>query len=135
MLEHLTWIGTAAVVISVTVGIWFLVSYWLTPHVKTPNGKARITGRCGDTMEISLKFDRDQVVNSAYWTDGCTFSLNCVSAAAELVKGKGPDEIVDMDARFIQEAIGGLPRDHMHCAELAAETLQAALEDYILKTP
>lgn len=32
------------------------------------------------------------------------------------------------------KTIGGLPRDQMHCAELAAETLGAALNDYMLKS-
>ena len=133
MVEHLMWLIIAGGVLAITVGLWFLVSYWLTPHIRTPDGKARITGRCGDTMEIALKFNRDKVVNSASWTDGCAYSLNCVCAAAELAKGKTPDEILDIDANLIQKAIGGLPKDQMHCAELAAEILQAALEDFMLK--
>ena len=127
--EDLIWLVVAVVVFSTVVGI----SYWLTPYIKDPDGKARITGRCGDTMEISLKFIGDRVVESSHWTDGCTYSLNAVFAAADLAKGKTPDEILEIDANLIQEAIGGLPRDQLHCAKLAAETLQAALEDYMFK--
>lgn len=134
MVENLIWLAVVGGVLIVTVGLWFLISYWLTPHIKSPDGKARITGRCGDTMEIALKFNRDQIVSSASWTDGCVYSLNCVNAAVDLAKGKTLDEVLDIDADLVQKSIGGLPRDQMHCAELAAETLQAALEDYIIKS-
>jgi len=111
--------------------LWFLLTYWLTPHVEAPNGKARITGSCGDTMELSLRFEKDRVVDTAYWTDGCAYSFNCLYAVAELAKGKTPDEILEIDAELIQESIGGLPADHMHCARLSLDTLYAALEDYM----
>jgi NifU-like protein involved in Fe-S cluster formation len=131
MFEHLTWLIIVSLVLSITVGVWFLITYWLTPHVKRPDGKARITGHCGDTMEIDLKFRGDRVSETSYWTDGCAYSLSAVYAAADLAKGKTPDEIIAIDAEVIQKTIGGLPTDHMHCAKLAAETLQSALENYM----
>ena len=48
-------------------------------------------------------------------------------------KGKDPDQILEIDAQVIRNSIGGLPRDHMHCARLAAETLQGALHDYMMR--
>jgi NifU-like protein involved in Fe-S cluster formation len=111
--------------------LWFLLTYWLNPHVETPDGKARITGSCGDTMELSLKFRNDRVVEAAYWTNGCAYSLNCICAAADLAKGKTPDEILEIDPELIQKSVGGLPRDQMHCARLSVETIHAALEDYM----
>lgn len=134
MIEHLKWLIILSVVLSTTVGLWFIITYWLTPHLKNPDGKARFTGPCGDTMELYLKFRKDRVVESAYWTDGCIYSLNCLSSAAELAKGKNPDEILEIDADLIQETIGGLPRDQIHCAQLAVETLQFAVEDYMLRS-
>ncbi|KPK30968.1 MAG: hypothetical protein AMK69_01960 [Nitrospira bacterium SG8_3] len=124
----------ASGVLLVIVGLWFFITYWLTPHVKHPDGKARITGRCGDTMEIDLKFTGDRVSETSYWTDGCAYSLSAVYAAADLAKGKTPDEIIEIDANVIQKTIGGLPTDHMHCADLAAETLGAAVNNYMLKS-
>jgi len=123
--------------IGILIGIvllWFLLTYWLNPHVEAPDGKARITGSCGDTMEISLKFRDDRVAEAAYWTNGCAYSLNCVCAAADLAKGKTPDEILEIDPELIRDSVGGLPADQMHCARLSVETLYAALEDYMKKT-
>jgi len=109
----------------------FLLTYWLNPHVESPDGKARLTGSCGDTMEISLKFRDQRVTEAAYWTNGCAYSLNCICAAADLAKGKTPDEILDIDPGLIQKSVGCLPADQMHCARLSVETLYAALEDYM----
>jgi nitrogen fixation protein NifU and related proteins len=111
--------------------LWFIICYFLTPHLNQPDGKARITGTCGDTMEICLEFEKDKVVNCSYWTSGCASSLNCVCAAADFAMGKSPEEILDIDGDVIRESIGGLPQEYMHCADLAAETLHAAVDDYM----
>ena len=131
MVGNLLAVLAACGVLLVIVGLWFFITYALTPHIKHPDGKARITGHCGDTMEIDLKFRGDRVSETSYWTDGCAYSLSAVYAAAALAKGKTPDEIIEIDAEVIQKTIGGLPADHMHCAKLAAETLQSALENYM----
>ena len=133
MMEYLQGFFLGAIVLLILVGLWIGIYFWLTPHVKDPDGKARITGSCGDTMEISLKFNEDRVTKTSYWTDGCTYSFNCAHAATELAKGKTPDKVIEVDADRIQEYIGGLPRDHYHCAILAADTLMAAVDDHLRK--
>jgi nitrogen fixation NifU-like protein len=133
MAPALTHILVAAAVLILVVGLWMAVSYWLAPHVDRPDGKASMIGSCGDTMEISLRFKNGQVVDSDSWTNGCAYILNCVSAAAELAKGKTPEEIREIDIDMIQKSIGGLSREQMDCAKLSVETLHAALEDYMLK--
>jgi nitrogen fixation NifU-like protein len=110
---------------------WFAVYYWLTPHVVKPDGKARIVGTCGDVMEICLKFKDQCMAKGASWTNGCAHSFNCVCAAVDLSRGKTPQEILDIDAAMIRQAVGGLPRDHWHCSTLAADTLHAAIDDYM----
>jgi len=121
-------------ILTAIVLLWFLLTYWLNPHVEAPDGKACITGSCGDTMEISLKFHNECVKETAYWTNGCAYSLNCICAAASLAKGKTPDEILEIDPELIQKSVGGLPRDQMHCARLSVETLHAALDNYMQNT-
>ena len=133
MMEYLQGFLIGTGVLLILVGLWAGVYLTLSSHVNEPDSKARIIGTCGDTMEISLKFNHDRVTKTAYWTDGCTYSFNCAYAATELAKGKTPDEIIEIDANRIQEYIGGLSRDHYHCASLAAETLMAALDDYMRK--
>jgi NifU-like protein involved in Fe-S cluster formation len=132
MLHQILWILLGCGVLSVVVLLWFLASYLLTPHVQNPDAAARITGSCGDTMELRLKFKGDRVAETSCWTDGCAHSMNSICAAADLSKGKTPDEILQIDAAKIRESVGGLPSDHLHCALLAEETLQTALHNYMI---
>jgi nitrogen fixation NifU-like protein len=85
-------------------------------------------------MEISLKIRDERVTEVATWTNGCAYSFNCICAAADLAKGKTPDEIMEIGPELIQQSVGGLPQDQMHCARLSVETLHTALEDYMQRT-
>jgi NifU-like protein involved in Fe-S cluster formation len=131
MTEHFFQFFIAFGLLFALIALWFILYVLLNPQIEAPDGKACLTGKCGDTMEICLKFRDDRVAGASHWTNGCAYSLNCVCAAADLAKGKTPDEILEIDARLIQKSIGGLPSDHLHCARLAEETLQTALEDYM----
>ena len=101
--------------------------------MKDPDGYARLRGRCGDTMEIFLKFEKDKVREATFMTDGCASSAICGSFAAELAIGKSPDELIEITAESIITEIGELPQEETHCAFLAAETLQEALNDYMIR--
>jgi len=111
--------------------VWFILYYWLNPHVSIPDGKARVVGSCGDIMEIRLRFKRGRMIEGASWTNGCVYSLNCVLAAVDLARNKTPEEILDVDSAMIREVVGGLPKDHWHCSTLATDTLHAAIDDYM----
>jgi nitrogen fixation NifU-like protein len=101
--------------------------------MKDPDGYAYLHGICGDSMEIFLKFEMDKVKKASFQTDGCGSSQVCGSVAAELAIGKSPDELLDITEDVIMKELGGLPTDDAHCASLAAETLQQALNDYMTK--
>ncbi|MEJ2588445.1 MAG: iron-sulfur cluster assembly scaffold protein [Deltaproteobacteria bacterium] len=110
---------------------------WLNPQyggiMEDPDGHARVTGPCGDTMEIFLKFEGDRVKAASFQTDGCGSSAVCGSFAAEMAHEKTPDELVEVTGDAILERLGGLPEEERHCAFLAAETLQEALHDYMVR--
>ena len=79
-------------------------------------------------MWVSIR--NDTVTRTTFWTDGCAYlpwpvvvlPLPCYSLPVQEVKN------IDKDA--ILEALDGLPKAHIHCAEWAAETLHMAIEDY-----
>ena len=108
---------------------------WLNPlyrgTLENPNGYARISGSCGDTMQIFLRFENDRVEEATFQTDGCGSSSVCGSFAAELALGKNPDELAEVAGETILQILGGLPEEEQHCAYLAAEALQAALDHYM----
>jgi nitrogen fixation NifU-like protein len=108
---------------------------WRNPkfngRMKNPDGHARVTGECGDTMEIYLKFKNNRVSDASYFTDGCASSSVSGSFAAELTLGKDPDEITDITEETVLNTIGRLPEKDLHCASLAARTVQEALSNYM----
>ena len=97
-----------------------------------PDGYARVTGPCNDTMEIFLRFEKERVLEASFQTDGCGSSAVCGSFAAEMAIGKTPDEILEVTGDAILERLGGLPKEEEHCAFLAGETLQEALNNYMI---
>ena len=97
------------------------------------DGYGRVTGSCGDTMEIFLKFKNERVQDASFQTDGCGSSTVCGSFAAELAIGRSPDEILDITGESILKKGGGMPEEERHCAFLSADALQEALNDYMIK--
>lgn len=98
-----------------------------------PDAHGRIKGSCGDTMEIFLQCKDDRVTDASYLTDGCASSNVCGSFAAEAAIGKRIDELADITGESILKRLGNLSKDDEHCAYLAAETLNEALNDYMKK--
>jgi NifU-like protein involved in Fe-S cluster formation len=120
----------AVVLLTVAAAGWLVLHRYLNPRIKHPDGYAKFTGSCGDTMEIELKF-KDQKVEDYYcWTDGCSISKMCLATAAMLARGKTVPELRTIDRTAILKEVGHLPDTHMHCAVLAEIVLQMAVENY-----
>ena len=94
------------------------------------DGHARITGPCGDTLEIWLKITSDKVTRAGFITDGCCSSIACGSMATELAIGKRTEKALSISQDDILKALGGLPEESVHCALLASNTLKAAIKNY-----
>jgi nitrogen fixation NifU-like protein len=111
------------------------IDHFLNPRnlgeIPAPDGFGRVTGPCGDTMEIYLKVRDGRVINASFWTDGCGPSIASGSMVTELAKEKGILEARKITQDDILEALGGLPEDSLHCALLAANTLKEAIKDYL----
>jgi len=111
------------------------IDHFLNPRnlggITAPDGFGRITGPCGDTIEICLKVSDGKVMNASFWTDGCGPSIASGSMVTELAKGKSILEAQRITQQDVLDALGGLPEDNLHCALLAANTLKEAIEDYL----
>lgn len=96
------------------------------------DGYARITGPCGDTMEIWLKVSNDTITRATFLTDGCGTTIAAGSMVTEMARGKGAIQALGISQQNILNALSGLPEDSQHCALLAANTLKAAIKDYLV---
>jgi nitrogen fixation NifU-like protein len=105
---------------------------WRNPRfrgqMERPTGYSRTTGSCGDTVEVFLRVKQGVVLEASFTTTGCGSSVVCASVACELAIGKMAEDVKDVTGEMILEVLEGLPEDNVHCAFLAAETLQAALD-------
>jgi len=90
---------------------------------------------CGDMMELYIKVEDDKIADIKYRTFGCAAAIASSSIATEMVKGKSLEAAAELTDAQVAEALGGLPAAKMHCSNLAASALHAALEDYYAKHP
>jgi len=95
------------------------------------DGLAKVTGPCGDTMEIWLKVKNGTIADAAFMTDGCGTSIASGSMVTELAKGRSIARAQRIMQQDVLNALGGLPEESVHCALLAADTLKAAIKDYL----
>ena len=111
------------------------IDHFLSPRnlggISAPDGLARTTGPCGDTMEICLKVTDGRVMNASFWTDGCGPSIASGSMVTEMAKQMNISEAQRISQHDILAALGGLPEESEHCALLAANTLKEAIKDYL----
>jgi len=110
-----------------------VIELFLSPRnlgpLSDPDGYARFTGPCGDTMEIYLKLEGERIREASFITDGCGTTVACGSMVTELAKGKTVREAFAIDPELLLEELGGLPEADQHCAVLAVDTLRRALRD------
>jgi len=112
-----------------------VVEFWLNPkfmgEISDPNGQARVTGPCGDTIQIFLRIEKGVITDARFLTDGCGATVAAGCMACELALGKSTKESFQISAEVILEELGGLPEENTHCALLASNALKAALSDYL----
>jgi nitrogen fixation NifU-like protein len=93
---------------------------------------------CGDVMKMYLKIDKnsngDEVIEDIkFQTFGCGAAVASSSMTTELVKGKTLKEAEELTSKEVAEELGGLPPIKMHCSNLGAQALHAAIKDYQAK--
>ena len=89
---------------------------------------------CGDIMKMYIKVgkkDNQEVIDDVkFQTLGCGAAIATSSMVTEMVKGKTLDQAQTVTNQAVDEALGGLPPVKMHCSNLAADAVHAAIEDY-----
>lgn len=113
-----------------------VIERWLNPRnvgkMEAPDGYGKVTGTCGDTIEIFLRMRGDIIAEATWLTDGCGATVSCATMATELSAGKTfTQALAAVSADAIMKGLGGLPEGNLHCAQLASETLRSALADFL----
>ncbi len=88
---------------------------------------------CGDMMTVTIKVNDDKLVDVKFKTFGCGAAIATSSMITELAKGKTLEEALEITKKDVADALDGLPPIKMHCSNLAADALHAAIQDYLKK--
>ena len=99
--------------------------------IEDPDGYGKVGNLvCGDLMEMYIKIENDTIKDIKFKTFGCGSAIATSSMVTELAIGKHVDEALKITRNDVASELDGLPPQKMHCSNLAADALHAAIQDY-----
>lgn len=112
-----------------------VMDHFLNPRnvgeIKHPDGHGKVGNPvCGDLMEMYIKIEKEIITDIKFKTFGCGSAIATSSMVTELAIGKTIDEALKITRKDVADELDGLPSQKMHCSNLAADALHAAIEDY-----
>jgi nitrogen fixation protein NifU and related proteins len=109
----------------------------LLDHFEHPRNSGELAGAsvrvrvenpaCGDVLELAVKVLADRIDQIRFRAKGCVPAMACASAMTELVKSRSIEEARAITREDVVHAVGGLPPASGHAAQLAIDSLRAAL--------
>jgi nitrogen fixation NifU-like protein len=84
---------------------------------------------CGDMLRLSARFEDGKVVEARFLTRGCTASIAAGSALTEWMTGKTRDQLRELTAAAMEEALGGLDPASRHAAVLCIDGVRRLLSE------
>lgn len=88
---------------------------------------------CGDEMRLYIKVENGVIIQTKFQTFGCASAIASSSVTTEMLKGKTIREALQITNKDVIDALGGLPKEKIHCSVLAEGTIKAAIKDYANK--
>jgi len=85
---------------------------------------------CGDVMKIFIRVKDGRITDIKFQTFGCAAAIATSSMITELAMNKTIEEAMEISRDDVANELDGLPKVKMHCSNLAADGLQAAIEDW-----
>jgi NifU-like protein involved in Fe-S cluster formation len=108
--------------------------------IENPDGYGKVGNPvCGDLMEMFIKVKKDKegddvIDDIKFRTFGCGSAVATSSMVTEMAKGKKLDDAYKITRTDIADELDGLPPIKMHCSNLGADALKAAIDNYRLGT-
>ena len=101
-------------------------------EVDKPSGTGDVGSlACGDALKLTIKIDDNDVITEAkFKTFGCASAIASSSVLTQMITGMSVDEAAKITNEDIAGALGGLPKEKMHCSVMGREALEAAIADY-----
>lgn len=93
-----------------------------------PDMHGKVRGCCGDSIQIELLLDGEVIQDARFLTDGCAATIACGGLLTRLIKGKTLTEAQELSPEDLIKELGGVPKNHVHCASLAVKTLHEVIK-------
>jgi nitrogen fixation NifU-like protein len=99
--------------------------------VKDADGTGQVGNPvCGDMMTFTIKVKDNKLEDVKFQTFGCGAAIAVSSIVSEMAIGKTLEEAMKITNEGVAKELGGLPKNKLHCSNLGADALHAAIEDY-----
>ncbi len=85
---------------------------------------------CGDIMTFYIKVKDEKIEDVKFKTFGCGAAIAVSSMISEMAKGKTLEEALKIQNKDVAKELEGLPAQKMHCSNLGADALHAAIHSY-----
>lgn len=103
-------------------------------EIENPDGIGEVGNpTCGDMMTFYIKVKDDILTDVKFKTFGCVAAIAVSNMVSEMAKGKSLEQAGSITKTSVADALEGLPKEKMHCSNLGAEALTAAIENYKAK--
>ena len=112
-----------------------VMEHFKNPHnvgrIDNPDGVGEVGNPvCGDMMTITIRVKDDRIDDIKFETFGCGAAIAVSSMVTDMAKGKTLNEALQITNKSVAEALGGLPKNKLHCSNLGADALHKAVMDY-----
>jgi nitrogen fixation NifU-like protein len=84
---------------------------------------------CMDLARVFLRVNGGRVTEARFQTYGCGPTIAAASAATELIQGAAVAELLELADARVETAVGGLPADRVHAAQVVSAAIRAAARD------
>lgn len=85
---------------------------------------------CGDVMSFYIKVKDNRLADVKFQTFGCGAAIAVSSIVTEMAMGKTLNEAMKITNKIVAKELGGLPKNKLHCSNLGADALHAAIKNY-----
>lgn len=103
-------------------------------EIDNPDGVGEVGNPvCGDMMTFYIKVENGVLVDVKFKTFGCGAAIAVSSMVSDMARGRTIEEALKITNADVAKELGGLPPNKLHCSNLGADALHAAIRNYLAR--